>query len=672
MTDDVKPKNLFVPGGPERYQHQKRGLQKIIQTRGVCALLFDPGTGKTATTLDFISLLALKSPDKLDSFGRLVKEARVLVVAPLAAIDTWVLQSSKWVADGVNFWAEALGGSILDRAETMAARGGQPFLETVSRFIMKAQDLEDQDMNIPVPFAYTPPRTPRWVSALKKSATFLHESGIDEKRSRTSLKTKFSRSYPMIEKKVIHETVDELCATEWAKPLKRAPRALNVDKAIEVSYRADSRGSDRPLTLTEGPDGLGKDKPRIVLLATNFDTFQTRQMVPGTSKSMADQLLEAVRRFDPDLVVVDEAHKIKSPRSNVSRLLGRIGENVPRRIALTGTIMPAGPLDVWGVWRFLEPFAFGPTLPDGTKRRLSYEGFKEKYAVLGGYMGKEVKGYKNLDEMQNIMSINSSVARKADALPDLPKALDVEVPIILNPAELKAYKDMKQGLVAQLIDPATGGLLPATAGSRLTQMLRLRQITSGHLPDDNGGLHRLGDSKVAAIASIAEDKLIGENRIVIFCYFIDELHALQKKLERDGNELMIIDGSTPATERLKMRQRFGDRDVKDRIIMITQIRTMSLAVNELVTASHAIFGSLPQTRDDIVQARDRLDRIGQTLPCTFWFVLAPATIDTAIYQSYRDKTSLEGAVLAHILDLDPETAEQIMVLTPDQLASIGA
>lgn len=647
MSDDQKPRNVFVPGGPPRYAHQKRGLQKIIETRGVCALLFDPGTGKTATTLDFISILALKSPDKLDAFGRLVKEARVLVVAPLAAIDTWVLQSSKWVADNVNFWAEALGGTILQRAEAMAARGGQPFLDSVSKFIGRAQekaDITGQDVD--------------WQHAAKQSALFLRHSGIEKAKAMTALKTKFSRSFPEVGKTMLHLYIEKRCEAAWKLPLRRAPRALHADKSIAISTRAHDRGSERPITESEGPDGLGKDRPRIVLMATNFDTFSSRQRVPGTQKQMADHLLEAVKRFDPDLVVVDEAHKIKSPTSNVSRLLGRIGEVVPRRMALTGTIMPAGPLDVFGVWRFLEPFAFGSTDNAGVKKRATFGAFKEKYAVMGGYMGREVKGFKNLDEMQKVMSVNSSVARKRDALPDLPKDLDVEVPILLNPQELKAYKEMKKGLATKLTS-SVGIQNDASAGSRLTQMLRLRQITSGHLPDDLGNMHLLGTSKVDAIDSLVHDTLIGENRIVVFCYFREEIRQLKAKLARAGTEIMTVDGDTHSADRLQMRARFGDESVKDRIVMIAQIRTMSLAVNELITASNAIFAALPQTRDDIVQARDRLNRIGQKLPTTFWFVLAPGTVDTVIFQSYKDKTSLEEAVLAHILDLDPATAEEI-------------
>lgn len=587
MSDD---KNVFIPGGPERFPHQKRGLQKIIQTRGVCALLFDPGLGKTATTLDFASLLALKLPELQDSFGRWVREARVLVTAPLAAIDTWVLQSEKWVSPQVDFWAEALGGTIQQRAEALASRGGQPF-----------------------------------------------------------------RPKP------------------GARKSKMAPRALHAEKSIAWAARAEGRESDRPITRSEGPDGLG-NRPRLVLIATNLDTFSSRQAVKGTSKPMSDHMLEAVKRFSPDLLVVDEAHKIKSPTSNVSRLLGRIGEFVPRRMALTGTVMPNGPLDVFGQWRFLQPYAFGEKLPDGTQRKATFGAFKDKYAVMGGYMGREVKGFKNLDEMQAIMALNSSVGRKRDELKHLPPDSDTEVMILLTPRELKAYNDMKKGLATKLQSP-DGIEVDSTSGSRLTQMLRLRQITSGHLPDDNGGMHILGTSKVDAIDSLVHDTLVGEKRLVVFCYFKHEIAQLRDKLARKGTEIMAIDGDTPPTERLAMRQRFGDRSVTERIVMVAQVRTMSLSVNELVTASNAIFAALPQTRDDIVQARDRLNRLGQELPTTFWFVMAPGTVDTVIYRSYKDKTSLEEAVLAHILDLDPATASEGLEFAPmptdmDDLVSV--
>src|SRR5690606_39692341 len=54
----------------------------------------------------------------------------ILVVAPLAAVDTWVMQVEQFASPQVSYWAEALGGTIRQRAEALADRGGQPFRET--------------------------------------------------------------------------------------------------------------------------------------------------------------------------------------------------------------------------------------------------------------------------------------------------------------------------------------------------------------------------------------------------------------------------------------------------------------------------------------------------------------------------------------------------------------
>jgi len=538
--------------GPPRFKHQKIGLQRLIETRGVCALLFDPGLGKTATVLDYAGLLALKAPSG---------EARVLVVCPLVAVDTWVIQAEKFVSLQVNYWAEALGGGLPQRAEALAARGGRPFAHPVG----------------------------------------------------------WKRGDPIPKVKPGH------------------PRALHHEKSW--AFGARSPGRERPITPSEGPDAVAG--PRLVIEVINLDTLMSRSTVG--SKTMADVMLEAVRRYDPDLLVVDESHKIKGATANASRLLGRLSDHVKRRVILTGTVMPHSPLDVFGQWRFLEPYAFGDLLPDGTRRQATYGSFRARFADLGGWMGKEVIGFKNLDDMQKTMARNAVVARKSEAL-DLPPTTDVTIPVILSPAEQRAYTDMKDVLAVQL---ANGQL--ATVPNRLVQMLRLRQITSGVLPDDTGITQVIGTTKIDTIRSLVQDTLVGEKRIVIFALFSAEIAQLTRGLVEAGTEIMVIDGSTPMPVRAEMRRRFGDTLANPkRIILIAQIKTMSLAVNELVSASHAVFATMTQQRDEYEQAKARLDRPGQTQPVTFWHAIAPGTVDSVILRSHRDRSDLETAMLHHI------------------------
>lgn len=546
----------FIPGGPARYAHQVKGLRKLIETGGIAALLFDPGTGKTATTLDYLSILALKADP--DATG--AREIRVLVAAPLAAVDTWVIQATEFMSPQVSYWAEALGGSLIERAEALAARGGKPMRLTLTRIAGSKRLRSD------------PPRAAHWRKSLAWAASSRDEPG-----------------------------------------------------QREIAHR-------------DGPDALGAVLPRVVLLSLNLDTFSSRRRY--RSGTMADLILDGIRRFDPHVVIVDESHKIKGNGSNVSRLMDRVGQTVKRRILLTGTVMPLGPLDVFAQWRFLDPHAFGQLQPDGTRKRATWLQFRDRYAIMGGYMGREVKGYKNLDELQDIMAERAIVVRKQDAL-DLPPVTPVIVPVNLSTTEQTAYDDMKRQLSVQL---ATGQL---DVGNRLEQLLRLRQITSGHLPDNLGVVQTIGSSKVNTIASIVKDTLAGERRIAVFVFFTHELHALADALADSRTEVLVVGGETSKQERIAHRMRFGSDDPQ-RIVMIAQVKTMSLAVNELITASNAVFGSLSQQRDDLIQAIDRLHRIGQTLPVTVWFALAPGTVDEVIYDSHRNRTDLESAILKHI------------------------
>jgi SNF2 family DNA or RNA helicase len=157
----------------------------------------------------------------------------------------------------------------------------------------------------------------------------------------------------------------------------------------------------------------------------------------------------------------------------------------------------------------------------------------------------------------------------------------------------------------------------------------------------------IGDAKARTVRSLVHDTLAGETRVVVFALFTVEIAQLRRALAEPGTEVLVISGGTPMEERGAIRRRFGSADPA-RLVLVAQIKTMSLAINELVTASHAVFATLSQQRDDLTQAKARLDRQGQTKPVTFWFCLAPHTVDEVVLASHRDRTDLETAMLQHI------------------------
>lgn len=509
--------------------HQKEGVGFLESVDGIGALLYEPGVGKTGTTLGYIDRLAKK-----------LGEVRVLVVAPLTAADTWVLQAPLFMDSPVK--ARMLQGRTADLLPKIAA----------------ARD---------------------WATVPLMRISTDHPGEM--------------------------------------------PRILDGSKVTILSMSAGAVSS------------YCAERPRTV------------------------QMLKAVRRYAPHLIVVDESHIIKSANANISKAMYQIGQLADRRIILTGTVNPHSPLDVYGQWRFLAPWTFSDAYKEKfveTPLRMTDEQktsirpwpwyrFRDRYGQSGGYGGKEIVGYRNLSDLNKRVAERSHVVLKKDAL-DLPPTTDIDIHVSLNTREQRAYKEMRDDLAAEMAD---GSLLEAP--NALAKIMKLRQITAGFVRDtETEEVHVIGDSKRKAVKEVVNVQLAGENRVVVFAYFRSECRLLAEGLKQAGRTVELITGQTPANERLAIRKRFGDVSGNPGpIVLVAQARTMSLSVNELVTAQNAVFASMSERRDDWVQARGRLDRNGQKgHHVTFWNVYVPDTVDQIMLDRHKDRGDLEKALLDHI------------------------
>lgn len=388
-----------------------------------------------------------------------------------------------------------------------------------------------------------------------------------------------------------------------------------------------------------GPDEL--PTPRVVAYVTNFEAFSNRTAVRGRS-TVSGRLVDECRKANFDLLVVDESHRLKSPSGNASRAIAKLAADVPRRLLLTGTPMPHSVLDVYSQWRVLAP----DTWVDTGGRPLSFGRWARRFAVYGGWQGREVTAFQRLDELERIMARRSSVVRKEDAL-DLPPTMHIHHRVELGPRERAAYRAMADDLVTRL---ENGEL--TSAQNRLVQYLRLRQIAAGYVVPDGGAPQDLEQSKISATVSLVTDLMASEHRLVVFGWGRHEVDSLAASLRASppyGATVELITGDTPDATRRAIRARFVDVEGRpDRLVLVAQIRTMSLGINELVTASHAVFLSLSAQRDDYIQALGRLDRPGQTKPVTYHHLLSADTVDEVLLATHTERGDLETALLAHV------------------------
>ena len=320
-----------------------------------------------------------------------------------------------------------------------------------------------------------------------------------------------------------------------------------------------------------------------------------------------------------DLVILDEAHRIKAPGGKASLFCKRLRKYAIYRVALTGTPMPHGPMDIYAQFRFLDISILGP----------SFAAHRTKYAVMGGYQRKQITGYQNLDTLEALMS--KITFRVGAEVLDLPPATHVTYYCDLSPEARKVYVNIDSDFVARVIDGTI------TVANALVKLLRLQQITGGCVPTDDGTTHRVDWSKQKLLADTLED--IGKDEpVVVFCRFHADLDAVHAACESNGYSSMELSG------RRDELKRWQDGEAQ---VLAVQISAGGVGV-DLTRARYSLFYSLSFSLGEYDQALARVHRPGQTKPVEYIHMVARNTVDVKIMRALEKRAEVVQAILAEI------------------------
>ena len=319
-----------------------------------------------------------------------------------------------------------------------------------------------------------------------------------------------------------------------------------------------------------------------------------------------------------DAVILDESHRIKSPGGKASWFCSRLRDQAVRRLCLTGTPMPHSPLDIYAQYRFLDPTIFGK----------SFQRFKMRYAVMGGFNNKQVVGFRNLEELHEKFFSRAHRVTKDEVL-DLPPIMHEQRACTLSPKARRVYDDLNYEFVAQV---ETGEITVANA---LVKLLRLQQITGGYLPLDDGDGTVIDDSKLSLLADLFED-LPQAEPVVVFTRFRSEIQRIK---------VLAENLSRPAAELSGSRNELKEWQAGKFNVLVVQIRAGGLGV-EFTRAQYVIYYSLGFSLGDYEQSLARAHRPGQKRKVTVYHLIARNTVDEQVYVALRAKKQVVEAILA--------------------------
>lgn len=371
--------------------------------------------------------------------------------------------------------------------------------------------------------------------------------------------------------------------------------------------------ADFPYTLTVLKGSSSKKKEQLEEVSD-----KGLQIVVVNYES-AWRLERELLRYNADLIIADEGHKIKSAQTSVSKSMHTLGDRARYRMLLTGTLITNKEIDVFSQYRFINSDIFGT----------SFYAFRNRYFDMLGYGNHTpvFRKYLREDFLKKMHSVAYRVT-KAECL-DLPEITEEVRTVELEPKAMKLYSNLEKESYTQMAGSEV------SAVNVLTRLLRLSQITGGHLTDDEGDDNAVSTAKLEALSDIVDSAVAEGKKLVVMARFIPELNDIQELLEKKGIGYSVVRGGVK--NRDEEIRRFQEDD--DCRVFVGQIAAAGLGIT-LTAASTMVFYSLDYSMSNFEQTKARIHRVSQKENCLYIYLIAKNTVDRKVLRSLRNKVDL--------------------------------
>ena len=240
--------------------------------------------------------------------------------------------------------------------------------------------------------------------------------------------------------------------------------------------------ADFPYTLTVLKGTVAKKKEQLSKLP------EKGLQVVVVNYESAWRLEPELLRYDADLIVADEAHKLKEARTSQSKGMHHLGDKARYKLLLTGTVITNHEADVFSQYRYLNPQVFGT----------SFYAFRNRFFDMTGY-GNHIPKFRKWKTDEFLEKMHSIAFRvtKAECL-DLPEITEEVRTVELEDQAAKIYDSIEDESYAELDQSEV------TAANILTRLLRLSQLTGGFLTDDDHSINAVSRAKLDALSDIID------------------------------------------------------------------------------------------------------------------------------------------------------------------------
>jgi len=388
---------------------------------------------------------------------------------------------------------------------------------------------------------------------------------------------------------------------------------------------------------------------------------------------------EIFKNFDYEMIVADEIHKAKNPKSKRTKAALALSQKAHRRIGMSGTMVLGKPTDLYSQLKFLSPQILNQ----------DYYSFCMSYVVYSPYNKHIPVGVKQLDVLNAKVKKHTLRYKKEDCL-DLPVRHVIDKVVDLSPEQWAMYKDIvsdkdlyiDEGVISKefkmvtfaKLGQLTGGFLyVSTKNLKLchgchnvvncvdngikpyTKMCSVEQIS----PPSNVRRFKVNPKLDLTMELLDEILVDPENKVIIWAQALEELKMLEETLTAAKISYVRV-ADDPVND---IRPFNEDPSVQ---VMISNIsKGVGFTAN---AANYTIYYSLSYSLEAWQQSVDRNYRIGQKRPVTVYRLLARGTVDHRVVEAIDSKVDIVEALLNNV---DCIKCDQMLVCAPKNIQMWG-
>ena len=376
----------------------------------------------------------------------------------------------------------------------------------------------------------------------------------------------------------------------------------------------------------ESLDELFGTDNKLHILVMNVEALSTLK-----GKKFASSFLNS----HSSMMAIDESTTIKNSSAKRTKNILELSNMAKYRRIMTGSPVTKNPLDLYSQCEFLSPWLLNFQ---------SFYAFRNRYAEMKtiharGRSIQVVNHFKNIGELSDKLKNFSYRVLKEDCL-DLPDKVYIKREVELTPEQQTHYKQMK----SQALTALKGKII--SAPHVLTQLMRLHQITCGHLKLDDGTTEDIKNNRLNELMDVLEEV---EGKVIIWANYIYDIEKIVKAIIKKYGEESVVDyyGAIESETRQKNITDFQNPRSAVRFF-VGNPQTGGYGIT-LTAANTVIYYSNGYDLEKRLQSEDRAHRIGQKKSVTYVDLITEKTVDEKIVKALRKKIDIASEILGEEL-----------------------